>query len=72
MEQQVAATVNSLSRQLVGGLEHLHQEGVYWSVSNEFEKEEVFETLESDGAQGREAEEQFCKPWVRRKKRRFG
>lgn len=44
------------SRQLVGGFQHLHQEGVYGSVSDELEEEEVLQTFQTDGSQGRKAE----------------
>lgn len=51
------------SGELVGGFEHLHEEGVDGGVPDELEEEEVLEAFEADGTQGREAEEQLGEPW---------
>lgn len=46
----------------MGGFQHLHEEGVDGRVPDEFEEEEVFQALEADGAQGRQAEKQLGEP----------
>lgn len=51
---------------LMGGLQHLHEKGVDGCVPNELEEEEVFQALEADGAQGRQAQQQLGKPAERR------
>lgn len=47
---------------LVRRLQHLHEEGVNGRVPNELEEEEMFQALEPDGAQSRQAEQQLGEP----------
>ena len=48
--------------QLVGSLQHLHQEGVDGCVTNQLEEEQVFQTLQANGAQRWQSEEELGKP----------
>ncbi|TNN57127.1 hypothetical protein EYF80_032712 [Liparis tanakae] len=48
--------------ELVGGLQHLHQEGVNGRVSDELEEEQVLQALQTNGAQRRQPEEELSKP----------
>lgn len=48
----------------MGSLEHLHEEGINGGVADELEEEQVFQTLEADGAEGRETQQQLGKPEV--------
>lgn len=47
---------------MVGGFQHLHEEGVDGRVPDELEEEQVLQALQADGAQGWEAEQQLGKP----------
>lgn len=47
---------------LMWSLQHLHQEGVDRCVSNQLEEEQMLQTLEADGAQCRQPQQQFSKP----------
>lgn len=51
-----------VSCDLMRRLQHLHQEGVNGRVADELEKEEMLQTFEADGAQGRQAQQQLGKP----------
>jgi len=51
-----------VSCDLMRSLQHLHQEGVDRRVPDEFEEEQMLQTLEADGAQGGEAEQQLGEP----------
>lgn len=44
---------------MVRRFQHLHEESVDGRVSDEFEEEEMLQTLQTDGAQRRQAEKQF-------------
>jgi hypothetical protein len=43
-------------------LQHLHQERVYWNITDQLEEKEVFGTFQPDGPEGREAQKQFGEP----------
>ena len=49
-------------RHPVRRLQHLHEEGVDGRVPDELEEEQVLQTLESDGAQRRQTQQQLRKP----------
>lgn len=49
-------------------LQHLHQEGVDGRVADEFEKEQMLQTFEADGAQGGQAQQQLGKPSKKERK----
>lgn len=44
---------------IVGCLQHLHEERVDGRVSDKLEEEEMLQAFETDGAQGRQSEEQL-------------
>lgn len=49
-------------RHLMGGLQHFHEEGVDGRVPNELEEKQVFETLEADGSERGQSQQQLRKP----------
>lgn len=51
-----------VSCDLMRSLQHLHQEGVDRRVPDQLEEEQMLQTLEADGAQGGQAEQQLGKP----------
>ena len=51
-----------VSCDLMWSLQHLHQEGVDRCVPDQLEEEQMLQTLEADGAQGGQAEQQLGKP----------
>lgn len=51
-----------MSCDLMRSLQHLHQEGVDGRIPDQLEEEQMLKTLEADGAQGRQAEQQLGKP----------
>ena len=51
-----------MSCDLMRRLQHLHQEGVDRRVPDQLEEEQMLQTLEADGAQGGQAEQQLGKP----------
>ena len=51
-----------LSCDLMRCLQHLHQESVDRCVPDQLEEEQVLQAFEANGAQGRQAEQQFGKP----------
>lgn len=48
--------------ELVGSLQHLHQEGVDGGVTNQLKEEQVLQTLQTNGAQRWQSEEELSKP----------
>lgn len=57
-----------VSCDLMRRLQHLHEESVDGCVPNQFEEEQMLQTLEADGPQGGQAEQQLGKPAMERKK----
>lgn len=51
-----------VSCDLMRRLQHLHQEGVDGRVADELEEEEMLQTLEADGAQSGQAQQQLGEP----------
>lgn len=51
-----------VSRGLMRRFQHFHEEGVDGGIADQFEEEEMLQTLQSDGAQGGQTEQQFGKP----------
>lgn len=51
-----------MSCDLVRSLQHLHQEGVDRRVPDQLEEKQMLQTLEANGAQGGQAEQQLGKP----------
>lgn len=51
-----------VSCDLVRRLQHLHQESVDGRVADELEEEQMLQTLEADGAQSGQAQQQLGKP----------
>lgn len=51
-----------VSCDLMRRLQHFHQEGVDGCVADELEEEEMLQTLEADGAQSGQAQQQLGKP----------
>lgn len=49
-------------------LQHLHEEGVDGRIADELEEEKVLQTLETNGAQCRQTQEQFSEPETRTQK----
>lgn len=57
-----------MSCDLMWSLQHLHEESVDGRVSDQLEEEQMLQTLEADGSQGGQAEQQLGKPAIERKK----
>lgn len=55
-----------VSCDLMRRLQHLHQEGVDGRVADELEEEEMLQTLEADGAQSGQAQQQLGKPGTKK------
>lgn len=51
-----------VSCDLMRSLQHLHEESVDGRVADQLEEEQVLQTLEADGAQGGQAQQQLRKP----------
>lgn len=60
-----------VSCDLMRRLQHLHEEGVDGRVSDQLEEEQMLQTLEADGSQGGQAEQQLSKPVVERKGKNY-
>ncbi len=57
-----------MSCDLMRSLQHLHQERVDGRVPDQLEEEQMLQTLEADGAQGGQAEQQLGEPAKKGKK----
>ena len=53
----------------MGGLQHLHEEGVDGGVTNQLEEEQMLQALQTNGTQCRQTEEELGKPAVGKRER---